>query len=371
MDEKLSTVVTDTFVQLYDEGPDLPRQAARQLGPGAASRRCPTSRSRARRATATCGTSSTRSATAAAGATAADAWHAHRDDAARDDARRRRADGASRTTSATSTWSASRSTCRSATARSRSSPTTYVDREFGTGVVKVTGAHDFNDYAVGQRHGLPLIAIFTLDAKINDNAPDARTAASTASTRARRCAPTSRRRACSSKAVPHKLRCRVCARTGQVVEPMLTDQWFVAMTKPGARRQSHRRQGDRGGRERRGALRARAVGQHLQPVDEEHPGLVHLAPALVGPPDPGVVRQRRRDLRRAQRGRGARARPQAAGYAGALTRDEDVLDTWYSSALVPFSTLGWPRADEGAGAVPAVDACSSPASTSSSSGSPG
>ena len=101
-------------------------------------------------------------------------------------------------------------------------------------------------------------------------------------------------------------------------------------------------------------VRARAMGQHLQPVDAQHPGLVHLAPALVGPPDSGLVRHRRRTVRRrATRRKRARARSRL-GYAGALTRDEDVLDTWYSSALVPFSTLGWPAQTTGAGAVPAV-----------------
>ena len=108
---------------------------------------------------------------------------------------------------------------------------------------------------------------------------------------------------------------------------------------------SDRRQGDRRGAAATVKLRSRALGQHLQPVDEEHPGLVHLAPALVGPPDPGLVRRRAatstsarsEDEARAQ-GRGRRLRRRAA-------RDDDVLDTWFSSALVPFSSLGWPETD--------------------------
>ena len=106
----------------------------------------------------------------------------------------------------------------------------YVDRAFGTGVVKVTPAHDNNDYAVGQRHGLPMIGVLTLDATINENAPDKYRGMD---------------RFVARKAVvkdlealgllvetkKHKLMVPRCARTGQVVEPMLTDQWFVAMTK--------------------------------------------------------------------------------------------------------------------------------------------
>ena len=106
----------------------------------------------------------------------------------------------------------------------------YVDREFGTGVVKVTPAHDVNDYAVGQRHKLPIIGVLTLDAKINENAPVKYQGMD---------------RFVARKAVvkdlealgllvetkKHKLMVPRCARTGQVVEPMLTDQWFVAMTK--------------------------------------------------------------------------------------------------------------------------------------------
>ena len=85
-----------------------------------------------------------------------------------------------------------------------------------------------------------------------------------------------------------------CGRTGAVVEPMLTDQWFVKM-EPLAKR---RPRGGRATGERQ--VRARALDQDLQPLAGEHPGLVHLAPALVGPPDPGLVRRRGQRLRRAQ-----------------------------------------------------------------------
>ncbi len=108
----------------------------------------------------------------------------------------------------------------------------YVDKEFGTGCVKITPAHDFNDYAVGQRHKLA-----------HDQHPDAgrqdqrqrardNTAAWTASPRASRSSPTSTRRACWKQVKPHKLMVPRGDRTGVVIEPMLTDQWFVAMSKP-------------------------------------------------------------------------------------------------------------------------------------------
>ena len=189
----------------------------------------------------------------------------------------------------------------------------YVDREFGTGVVKVTPAHDANDYAVGQRHGLPMIGVLTLDAKINDNAPAAYRGLDRFVARKTVVADLEAL-GLLVETKKHKLTVPRCARTGQIVEPMLTDQWFVAMTKPGRRRRvASPAARSRAVEQRRRALRAGAVGQHLEPVDEEHPGLVHLAPALVGPPDPGLVRQRRRTVRRAQRRarRAPRPRPPA------------------------------------------------------------
>src|SRR5688572_12330042 len=108
----------------------------------------------------------------------------------------------------------------------------YVDREFGTGVVKVTPAHDMNDYAVGQRHGLPMIGVLTLDAKINDNAPEAYRGLDRFDARKRVVADLEAQ-SLLVEVRKHKLMVPRCARTGQVVEPMLTDQWFVAMSRPG------------------------------------------------------------------------------------------------------------------------------------------
>ena len=107
----------------------------------------------------------------------------------------------------------------------------YVDREFGTGVVKVTPAHDFNDYAVGQRHSLPQISILTLDAKINDNAPPAYQGLDRFDARKQIVADLDAQ-GLLRQVKPHKLMVPRGDRTQTVIEPMLTDQWFVAMSKP-------------------------------------------------------------------------------------------------------------------------------------------
>jgi valyl-tRNA synthetase len=107
----------------------------------------------------------------------------------------------------------------------------YVDREFGTGAVKITPAHDFNDFALGQRHGLEPISIFTLTATINDNAPEKyrgmeRYAARKAVLADLRAAGL----VVSEK--PHKMTVPRGERTGEVIEPMLSEQWYMAMSKP-------------------------------------------------------------------------------------------------------------------------------------------
>jgi valyl-tRNA synthetase len=217
----------------------------------------------------------------------------------------------------------------------------FVDREFGSGCVKITGAHDFNDYAVAIRHKLPLITIFTLDAKINDNGPVAyqgldRYVARKAVLRDLEA------QGLLEKAVPHKNSVPVCGRTGEVVEPMLTDQWFVGVSKPAPDGKSIAQK----------AIDAVASGEvkfvpenwvstYNQWMNNIQDWCIsrqlwwgHQIPAWYGSGGEIFVG---RDEAEAQ------AKAKAAGYAGELTRDEDVLDTWFSSALVPFSTLGWPE----------------------------
>ena len=217
----------------------------------------------------------------------------------------------------------------------------YVDREFGTGVVKVTPAHDANDYAVGQRHGLPMIGVLSLDATVNDNAPAAYRGLDRFVARKKVVADLEAQ-GLLVETKKHRLQVPRCARTGQVVEPMLTHQWFVATTKAGANGKSIAQE----------AIEAVTSGQVRFVPDQwintynhwmnniqdwcisRQLWWGHQIPAWYGSGGQIFVGRTEDE---------ARQRAAAAGYTGALTRDEDVLDTWYSSALVPFSTLGWPE----------------------------
>ena len=218
----------------------------------------------------------------------------------------------------------------------------YVDRTFGTGVVKVTPAHDVNDHAVGQRHGLPLISVLTLDARINENAPAAYQDLDRFEARKRVVADL-QAQGLLVETKKHKLMVPRCARTGQIIEPMLTDQWFVATTKPGADGRSIANK----------AIDAVVSGQvtffpeqwvntYNQWMNNIQDWCIsrqlwwgHQIPAWYGTQGELFVARSQEE---------AQAKAAAAGYHGPLTRDEDVLDTWYSAALVPFSSLGWPDA---------------------------
>ncbi|WP_394791535.1 valine--tRNA ligase [Rhodoferax sp.] len=216
----------------------------------------------------------------------------------------------------------------------------YVDKAFGTGVVKVTPAHDQNDYAVGQRHKLPMICMLTLDAKINENAPAAYQGLDRFVARKKVVADLTEL-GLLVETKKHKLMVPRCTRTGQVIEPMLTDQWFVAMTKISP-------QDPTGKSISQKAIDAVSSGQ-VQFVPENWVNTYnqwmnniqdwcisrqlwwgHQIPAWYD--EDGKVYVARDE---------AEAQAQAPGKT--LNRDEDVLDTWYSAALVPFSTLGWPE----------------------------
>ena len=110
---------------------------------------------------------------------------------------------------------------------------TYVDREFGTGCVKITPAHDFNDWQIGHRHGLAPISVLTLDARINEHGPAQYRGMDRYDARAAVVADLEAQGLLVSVKA-HKLMVPRGDRTGAVIEPMLTDQWFVAMSKPGA-----------------------------------------------------------------------------------------------------------------------------------------
>src|SRR5574344_2296464 len=217
----------------------------------------------------------------------------------------------------------------------------YVDKEFVTGVVKVTPAHDQNDYQVGIRHHLPMITVLDLTAKINDEAPEKYRGMD---------------RFVARKAIvadleelglmveikKHKLMVPICDRTGQVIEPMLTDQWFMAMNKISA-------QDPTGKSIAQKAIDAVASGDvkfvpenwvntYNQWMNNIQDWCIsrqlwwgHQIPAWYD--EDGKVYVAHSE---------AEAKAQAPAGKN-LTRDEDVLDTWFSSALVPFSTTGWPN----------------------------
>ncbi|WP_019938836.1 valine--tRNA ligase [Bordetella sp. FB-8] len=222
----------------------------------------------------------------------------------------------------------------------------FVDMNFGTGCLKITGAHDFNDYACSQRHGLPLITIFTLDAHINENGPrrfqgldrdEARKAVVTAL----------EQEGFLVRTVPHKMMQPKGDRTGVVIEPMLTDQWFVAMSKPAPEGTLNP-----GKSITQVALDAVAGGriafypenwtniynQWLENIQDwcisRQLWWGHQIPAWYS--EDGRIFVAINEEQAIEQAR-------AAGVTGPLKRDEDVLDTWFSSAMVPFTTLGWPE----------------------------
>ena len=215
----------------------------------------------------------------------------------------------------------------------------YVDPEFGTGCVKVTSAHDFNDYAVGLRHELPFISILTLDARINGNAPEKYRGMDRFDAREAVVADLDALGLLAG-VEKHRLKVPRSDRSGVVIEPMLTDQWFVATTKASPDGKSLAEK----------ALECVETGeirffpsnwvstynQWLNTIQDwcisRQLWWGHPIPAWYD--DRGNIYVARNEAE-------ARAQAEQAGYSGHLARDPDVLDTWYSSALWPFSTLDW------------------------------
>ncbi len=241
----------------------------------------------------------------------------------------------------------------------------YVDKDFGTGVVKVTPAHDFNDYAVGQRHKLAPICILTLDAKINENAPKQYQGMDRFDAR-KQIVEDLKAAGFFDKAEKHKLKVPRGDRTGVVIEPMLTDQWFVAMSKPGAEGKSITAQ----------ALECVASGEikfypdnwvntYNQWLNNIQDWCIsrqlwwgHQIPAWYGDNGEIIVAHNNEEAYREYLLSTPTENSEAAFVIGMLNdgnfesacntfgipplkRDPDVLDTWFSSALWPFSTLDW------------------------------
>ncbi|MHB1588294.1 MAG: valine--tRNA ligase, partial [Metallibacterium scheffleri] len=251
----------------------------------------------------------------------------------------------------------------------------YVDRDFGTGCVKITPAHDFNDYAIGQRHKLPMLSVLRLDAKIIDDTTWTQAAARPGATGKVRevvdlavdigipAKYQSLDRYDARKAIladldaqgllvetkPHKLQVPISQRSDAVVEPMLTDQWFVDLTS------DIQKDGRPGGRKaitepaleavKSGAIRfvpENWSSTYTQWLDNIQDWCIsrqlwwgHRIPAWYDANGTIFVGEDEAD---------------AIAHAstppnGTLRQDEDVLDTWFSAALWPFSTMGWPQTD--------------------------
>jgi len=222
----------------------------------------------------------------------------------------------------------------------------YADKAFGTGCVKITPAHDFNDYAVGQRNKLPMISVLTLDAKISDEAPEAYRGLDRFVARKKIVADLDAQ-GLLVEVKPHKLQVPRGDRTGVVIEPMLTDQWFVAMSKPAPEGTFFP------GKSIAEVALDKVANGEIKFVPENWSTTYnqwlgniqdwcisrqlwwgHQIPAWYD--DAGNIFVAKTEEE-------ARAKAAAAGVTGALRRDADVLDTWFSSALVPFSTMGWPE----------------------------
>lgn len=209
----------------------------------------------------------------------------------------------------------------------------YVDPEFGTGCVKITPAHDFNDYEMGQRHDLPMLNIFTIDAKINTEAPAAYQGLDRYAAR-KAIIVELERLDLLEKIVDHKLMVPRGDRSGAVIEPFLTDQWYVKTESLAAP-----------------AIEAVESGKirfvpdnwkntYYSWMNDIQDWCIsrqlwwgHRVPAWYD--DQGKVYVGRDEAE-------VRSKYKLSDDF-ALRQDEDVLDTWFSSALWPFSTLGWPQ----------------------------
>ncbi|WP_296253453.1 valine--tRNA ligase [uncultured Stenotrophomonas sp.] len=209
----------------------------------------------------------------------------------------------------------------------------YVDKAFGTGVVKVTPAHDFNDYQVGVRHSLPMINLFTTTATLNENAPQQYQGLDRYAARKVILAELEDL-GILVETKAHKLQVPRGDRTGQVIEPYLTDQWFVKMDGLAKR-----------GLElvENGSIKfvpGNWINTYRHWMENIQDWCIsrqlwwgHRIPAWFDEAGNCYVGRNEADAR-------AKA---GLGDEVVLTQDSDVLETWFSSQLWPFSTLGWPN----------------------------
>src|SRR5436190_2225062 len=233
-----------------------------------------------------------------------------------------------------------------------------VDREFGTGAVKITPAHDFNDWQIAQRHGLPALTIFDLEAKVNDNAPAKYRGLDRYVARKAVLADL-RALGLVVSEKPHKMVIPRCGRTNEVVEPMLTDQWFVAMTKPAPASHPYfpgktiqeiclaavgdgLTKGTPGASESVTFVPSEWLSWYRHWMDNIQDWCIsrqlwwgHRIPAWYD--EAGNIHVARNETEARAKARATLGRDPAT-----FIRDDDVLDTWFSSALWCHSTLGWP-----------------------------
>ena len=214
----------------------------------------------------------------------------------------------------------------------------YADPAQGSGAVKITPAHDFNDFEVGRRHDLDIVNVFDAEARINENAPEAYRGLDRMEARARVLADLEAEDLIE-KVEPHVHTVPHGDRSGAVIEPWLTDQWYVdakTLAEPAI-------EAVETGRIR--FVPARWENTYFEWMRNIQPWCIsrqlwwgHRIPAWYGPDGHVFVAATE-----------VEAEVQAAQHYGRpepLTRDEDVLDTWFSSGLWPFSTLGWPERTE-------------------------
>ncbi|MCK5717232.1 MAG: valine--tRNA ligase, partial [Thiomargarita sp.] len=212
----------------------------------------------------------------------------------------------------------------------------HVDPKFGSGCVKITPAHDFNDYEVGQRHHLPIINIFTIDAKLNDNAPAAYQGMDRFDARKQIVADL-KTAGLLVDIKPHKLMIPRGDRSHAVIEPFLTDQWFVKVAPLAAPAIKAVEDGD-----------IKFIPDNWKKTYFEWMNNIqdwcisrqiwwgHRIPAWYDEKGEIYVGRSEAEVREKHN----------IPKTVFLKQDDDVLDTWFSSALWPFSTLGWPEQTE-------------------------
>jgi len=216
----------------------------------------------------------------------------------------------------------------------------YVDPTFGTGIVKVTPAHDFNDYAVGARHDLPVINILTLDGHINKNGTELYEGLDRFDAR-KKIIEDLKEQKYLDKIKKHKLKVPRGDRTNSIIEPMLTDQWYVSMTKSnGSNRKSIAQEAldlvEQGEIKFYPNNWVNTYNQWLKNIQDwcisRQLWWGHQIPAWYGENGEVFVAHSYEE---------ASEFAKKEGYTGSLKRDEDVLDTWFSSSLWAFTTLEW------------------------------